>query len=144
MYKCLDCGHIFEDGEEATWSESRGEYHGVPCSEVVYGCPICRGVFAKTVKCEICGSEHLEEELVSGVCAECIEQGNNIETCYNISLCDVVNVKVNTFLASVLSEEKINDILKDYVEKNKNEINCRKFIDEDIEWFCHMLKEVKK
>lgn len=70
-YKCFDCGHIFEDGEEARWEESRGEYWGVPCSETVTGCPLCKGDYEKTVKCKRCESECLEEELTNDLCEHC-------------------------------------------------------------------------
>ena len=43
MFKCLDCGYVFEEGEEAVWYEDRGEYWGVPCRERMTGCPACHG-----------------------------------------------------------------------------------------------------
>ena len=39
MYKCLDCGRVFE--EPASWDESRGEFWGMPAYETVSGCPYC-------------------------------------------------------------------------------------------------------
>lgn len=55
MYKCLECGHLFEEGEQARWEESRGEFWGSPCSESMSGCPICKGYYEEAVKCKICG-----------------------------------------------------------------------------------------
>ena len=63
--KCVECGHIFEEGEQARWSESRGEFWGVPCSEEMSGCPLCHGGYEKTKPCKICGSEHLEEKILT-------------------------------------------------------------------------------
>lgn len=40
-YRCLDCGLEFET--PAHWEEYRGECHGVPAYETVYGCPMCDG-----------------------------------------------------------------------------------------------------
>jgi hypothetical protein len=48
IYKCVDCGHIFEEGEQAVWYEDRGEFWGVPCSERMTGCPICNGDYEET------------------------------------------------------------------------------------------------
>lgn len=39
MYKCNDCGHIFEELE--TWNEARGEFWGVMAYEQMTGCPRC-------------------------------------------------------------------------------------------------------
>lgn len=41
MYKCFDCGRIFETPH--TWQEPRGEFWGMPCTETVSGCPYCDG-----------------------------------------------------------------------------------------------------
>ena len=41
MYKCAECGFIFE--EPAVWTESRGEWFGYPAREEMAGCPRCRG-----------------------------------------------------------------------------------------------------
>ena len=36
MYKCLECGHIFEQGEEAKWTETHGFTGGI-CKECLIG-----------------------------------------------------------------------------------------------------------
>ena len=41
-YRCLECGHIFDEGEQEVWYE----HH--PCgmgtaSEEFSGCPLCKG-----------------------------------------------------------------------------------------------------
>lgn len=43
MYICLDCDVEFE--EPAQWQEFRGECHGSPAYETMYGCPYCKGSF---------------------------------------------------------------------------------------------------
>lgn len=48
MYKCNECGHIFEMGEEKRWTESYGEEFA--------GCPLCMGEFTEVYSCEICGA----------------------------------------------------------------------------------------
>lgn len=40
MYRCEECGAIFETAE--SWKEYRGECFGYPAYETVSGCPCCR------------------------------------------------------------------------------------------------------
>lgn len=67
MFKCNNCGHIFEAGEEKRWSESRGEYWGTECYEEMSGCPICEEDYDEIQPCTICGGYSDGEEY----CAEC-------------------------------------------------------------------------
>jgi len=39
MYKCKDCGCVFDDPKR--WRESRGEFWGVSAYETMIGCPEC-------------------------------------------------------------------------------------------------------
>lgn len=48
MHRCDDCGHIFEEGEQARWTEPHGEN--------MSGCPLCKGSYAEANSCKICGS----------------------------------------------------------------------------------------
>lgn len=41
LYKCCECGRIFEESEIETWKESRGEFWGQPAYEDMSGCPYC-------------------------------------------------------------------------------------------------------
>lgn len=70
MFKCLDCGHIFEDGEQISWTEPHSVIDGL--IEHFDGCPLCRGAYEPTHACEKCGSAHLEDELYAGWCEECL------------------------------------------------------------------------
>lgn len=73
-YKCLECGHIFEDGEEKRWVETHGL--DAPPYEEMSGCPLCLGPYRETTPCKNCGSEHLPSELEDGLCEECREGEN--------------------------------------------------------------------
>ena len=70
-YKCLECGHIFDEGEQAVWYESRGEYWGTPCSERMTGCPVCLGGYLEIEMCKGCGVYYWYDELEDGLCEEC-------------------------------------------------------------------------
>lgn len=137
-YKCLECGHIFENGEAREVREDDG---------YVYVCPICGGDFEKTVKCSLCKGEFLEDELNGGVCDECIDEyRNQTKICIDISEQEGTKAKINVnyLIPFILSEEDINDILIEYIKKEKPNADCSAYIDEDISWFGEMLaKEVK-
>lgn len=73
MYKCLDCGHIFDEGGEKNYTETHGERFAP--SERWKGCPVCGGAFEQTIRCEECGAEHLADELYADKwCAGCLTE----------------------------------------------------------------------
>ena len=70
MYKCVECGNLFEEGEQVTWEEDRGEFWGSPCIERMSGCPICGGDYEEAKPCKICGGyEGIDE--CEEYCNEC-------------------------------------------------------------------------
>lgn len=147
MYKCLECGHIFEDGEEARWSESRVEPFSYPGNEEMSGCPLCHGDYEECKPCTICGRYHIKDETNNGVCDVCIDQCRyDPETCYKVGKKDTEKVNINCFLATIFNENEINEILYREMQLiNKYAlINCNDFIDADSDWFADMLEEVKK
>ena len=145
-YKCLECGHIFEEGEEDHWQESRGEYWGIPWFEDMVGCPLCRGDYEKTVKCEVCGSDHLEDELNGGVCDECIDKyRKDFNSCYELSIGETTTIEINSLLASLFDVSDIEQILKEYIRDKWQDVDRSPFIDEDKSWFGEkILEEVNK
>ena len=139
-FKCLACGHIFEEGEQARWEET----HGLDCQpyEKMSGCPICKGDFEETKQCKICGGEFLEDELLGGcVCEECVEEySKDFDTCYKISANEKEEIKINALLASLLDVDEIETILYHYL-KTKRDIDCSKFVNQDKDWFADKLVE---
>lgn len=145
-YKCVECGHMFDEGEQAVWEENQGEYWGSPAMETMSGCPRCKGGYEETVPCERCGSMHLEEELVEGWCEDCIDQyRNDIEMCYKTGECDNVPVAINGFLAAMFEEEEINQILMNALRESRKygPVDCSVWIYTDKEAFVSMAKEVE-
>ena len=134
-YKCLYCGHIFEEGEEAIWSEAHGEKWS--------GCPICRSGFEETKKCSICEGVFLEDELKGGcVCEDCLqEMSKDLSVCYEIGKQDRQETKINGMLLSILSVEEIEQILYNFIKENKKGINCSAYIEQDEDWFADKLSE---
>ena len=147
-YICLDCGHIFEEGEQITFQENMGEHFGEKVYKKIAGCPICGGEYEESTPCSICGSEHLEEELSGGVCDECIDEYKyNIDMCYKIGSNDTDKVELNCFLASMFDKGEIEDILFEELAKaNKyNAVDCIDFINSDRYWFAEkLLEELEK
>ena len=61
MYRCEECGHLFEEGKQAKWTEMHGFTYGN--GEEWQGCPLCKGDYEEIKPCKICGSyEHDYDE----------------------------------------------------------------------------------
>ena len=80
MYRCCECGHLFEDGEQAVWYENQGECHGVTAMEQFSGCPLCHGDYEEVYQCKECGDWHSEDELYDGWCEKCLRETINYDT----------------------------------------------------------------
>lgn len=141
-YKCIECGNIFEYGEESVWYEKHGL--DTPPYEKRTGCPLCKGDYEETVKCKICGAEHFEHELNGGVCEDCINKcRNDFNICYKVSFGETTKIEINSLLASLFDVGDIEQILKEYIRDRWHNVDCSPFIDEDISWFGKRLaKEV--
>lgn len=143
FYKCLECGHIFEEGEEAVWYDTHGLER--PPYEKMSGCPICKGAYEETVQCAVCGSEHLEDELNGGVCDECIDEyRKDFNSCYELSFGEKTEIKINSLLASLFDVSDIEQILKEYIREKYPDVDCSQFIDEDKSWFGERIAEEVK
>lgn len=137
-FKCNECGHLFESGEEKKWVESYGEH--------MSGCPMCGGGYEETVQCSICGSEHLAEELDGGVCEACIDEYRyDVGVCRKIGEKSKENVEINSFFASMYYAEEIEELIwRDMMNTQKiKSVDCTPFIEADSTWFAENLaKEV--
>lgn len=146
MYKCLECGHLFEEGEQAVWKENIGECCGHDYYDEFEGCPICKGDYEKAVKCSICESYHIDNELHGGVCDDCIDSyKNDVDMCYKVGSNDTQKIEINCFLAAMFDEEEINELLFSQLKNNKyfdrHPVDCCLFIDNNRDWFGEVLAE---
>lgn len=142
-YRCLECGHIFENGEQATWYEHHPYGMGT-ASEEFSGCPLCKGNFEETKQCKICGGEFLENELLGDcVCEDCVkEHKRDLKTCYAISeTAEKQEIKINALLASAFDITEIEEILYQQLESVGNNNDFSSFINEDKDWFAEKLAE---
>ena len=76
MYKCLDCGEVFE--EPASVRETHGFTDGF--AETFYMCPYCNGDYEKAKQCKECDEWNTENELYSGWCEKCLCETINYDT----------------------------------------------------------------
>lgn len=72
-YICVDCGHIFEEGEAGV----REEYHpygSTTATERIAVCPVCGGDFEEAGICKCCGGAFYADDLIAHYyCKECVE-----------------------------------------------------------------------
>ena len=80
MYKCTECGHLFEEGEQAVWHENQGECHGATAMERFSGCPLCHEDYEEVYQCKKCGKWHSEDELYDCWCEKCLRETINYDT----------------------------------------------------------------
>ena len=78
MFKCCECGHLFEDGEQAVWEEKHGFIDGP--FEKWSGCPLCKSDYEEVHQCKECGDWHTENELYDGWCEMCLRETINYDT----------------------------------------------------------------
>ena len=141
--KCLECGNVFEDGEQAIWCEHHPYGMGYAAEEFS-GCPICKGDYEKTKQCKICGGEFLEDELLGGcVCEECVEEyKRDLETCYKIAeTASKEKIKINPLLVSAFDITEIEEILYQQLKSVGNNNDFSAFINVDKDWFAEKLAE---
>lgn len=67
MFKCLQCGHLFEDGEQLEWEDMHGLTSGN--GEHFSGCPLCKGDYQEIEPCKICGT--YQHEVENEYCEDC-------------------------------------------------------------------------
>ena len=78
MYRCENCGNLFEEGEQAVWEEP----HGLdsPPYENWSGCPVCKGDYEEVHQCKKCGEWKYDDELYNGWCEKCLRDTINYDT----------------------------------------------------------------
>lgn len=79
MFKCYDCGYVFEEPKH--YSEDRtpgGSFEGGSFIEHFTGCPQCAGAYDEAVECDGCGewcfSKYLEATCDGNYCEACMEE----------------------------------------------------------------------
>ena len=151
MYICLECGRDFDN--PSNWTEPHGED--------MCGCPYCGGCAEEAEECEICGEYHLEDDLINGVCKDCIEKEIEYDTALGYFknrnlLCDFFLMYYWGCAGSIKDKEEydsneINDVLKNvFNEKSEAEKKIggnhflkiiKEYILDDADDFSEYLRE---
>ena len=134
MYECLICDRRFHEFDVQV-----DEFGGKKAV-----CPYCKGEIEDLYECKVCGGLYSDDELESGVCRECIDKHTTFDNCIEFGNDCKVNVKINGFVAYVLSSEQINEILIREAKK-ANEIipfettEQLEFVASDTGWFAEQI-----
>lgn len=143
FFKCINCGHTMESGEEAVVVDNVEWVNGERNSEERRVCPICRSDIEEAVRCKECNNIHLEDELVNGYCDDCIELmlfrfKRDPIACFSVAKnAPKEKIHINSFLESMFSEEEIEQILlRELVQSSTvMPVDCTSFIESDKAWF---------
>ncbi len=147
FYKCLECGNIFESGEEKVHYERI--HPDYPLYEELRSCPACGGEYEEAIQCEGCGGYFLEDELTEGLCDECVaglvrEYSHEAHELVKISSNDEpCEVKISRLFAYVFDDDEINAILERELLNAADviKLDCTRYIESDLENFIKLLKE---
>lgn len=144
MYKCYECGCIFNEGEQVEWVENLREDGYYSVYEKSSGCPECRGEYGETVTCSICGEEFLECELYGGVCDSCINKGKDFDVAFKVGAIEKSTIKLNSMLCYFFDEEEIEEILLRELKADcPNPAEAlTDYISLEKEWFAENLSKV--
>ena len=127
MYRCLNCGNLFEEGEQATWYENQGECHGSIAMGRFDGCPVCRGDYEEVYQCKDCGDWHSEDELYDGWCEKCLRETINYDTFFEYCEANKEEQYLDTFVMYYVlnceyvpkySSDEFHELMIDTYKKN--------------------------
>ena len=145
-FRCLDCGHIFDESEIKSYFQNHAGFGDAPALEQLYCCPVCDGDFEELAKCEVCGEDFSKDELsYYGVCECCKEDIKSKykyrpDLCYKIVENEKSAVQINKFLAEMFTQEEIEQVLfKELVCSSYSPVNCESFINADDDWFVEKI-----
>lgn len=127
MLICEKCGSLFEDTCE------KDTCH-------------CGGVLKEAQRCELCGDYFSEQQLILGVCRDCLDPSADLFTAIEFGEENPEQIKLNGFFAS-LGEKTINALLvkaiKDETVLNLLSEKAKSYCLEDRESFADYLAQEK-
>ena len=112
MYRCCNCGNLFEEGEQAVWEERHGFIDGP--FEKWSGCPLCKSDYEEVHQCNECGDWHTENELYDGWCEKCLRETINYDTFFEYCEANKDEQYLDTFvMCEILNCEYVPKISSD-------------------------------
>jgi hypothetical protein len=132
MLVCNHCGKIIEESELGYGYEPHGERTPDCCS--------CGGDFIEATQCKICG-EWFDGSDLHGVCEACLEENETVGEALEYGKERTEDVRINGFVANVLSVEHINKILEKWVEENfiDHGTPTRRYLENDVSEYSEYL-----
>ena len=134
MYRCENCGHLFEDGEQAVWEENQGECHGVIAMERFTGCPLCYDDYSEAGRCDNCEEWFANKEIYGGWCESCLRKSITYNTffeyCeYNSDQNYLAIFVLNEFMGGMICPENITKEFNDLIiqEYNKRVVAVKRY-----------------
>lgn len=150
MFKCYDCGEIFEESELAELKYHLADYGNTPVYDTIYVCPHCgRDNYYEVRQCEECGewcatdsdidvSNHIGDT----VCEACLN-ATSVDIAYQIGAIEgKQSVQLNSFLAFAFTPGDIEAILMETLRKNAG-TSVEEYVRSDASWFEEQLAKVK-
>ena len=132
-WKCCDCGHIFEDGEEKTVKEYHGEFNRNP--EEFVACPVCGSTDVEKAKhCRSCGGTFLKEELNGGYyCDDCLKELIDYDA-------------FREFATSGVNHSDYVDAMEDFIFSEVFHVDTPSYSSSDLKAYCLEIynREVEK
>jgi hypothetical protein len=134
MYKCLDCGEVFE--EPAPVRETHGFTDGF--AETFYMCPHCNGDYEETKRCQECEEWHTEDELYASWCEKCLRETINYDSFFEYCEANKDEQYLDIFVMSELlggmdcpkhSTVEFHSLMVDYYKRMIA-------LDKDVESIC--------
>ena len=130
MFRCCECGNLFEEGEQAVWEET----HGLdsPPYETWSGCPVCKGDYEEVHQCRDCGDWHSEDELYDGWCEKCLRETINYDTFFEYCEANKKHNYLDTFVMCYLlncdevPDHPSWDFHQLMIKRYKVEVKCAK------------------
>ena len=138
MYICLHCGHEFDDPKK---DYDRGTGHWDE------ECPNCGSEdFEEAAECVECGAVKCSDNLINGMCADCINiAAEDMRQAYEYGADRTDVVELNGVLAMAFSKVQIEAILTNYLMNNGDfAAECKRFALDDEYDFTDWLAERRK
>lgn len=145
MLICEHCGATTE--YLSTISERHYECDR-PCYEYFEEnrCPSCgtHDVMVEAKKCKICGEYFKKEDLMEGICPNCLDEEKTVKNVLGIGDMFKEKIEINGFAVQALGIDKINDILCKWCEENfvNRDGAVMKYCDEDELCFADYVSRI--
>lgn len=148
FYKCSRCGKVVRESDLKKVFDVKTMLDDEPYGEYLYDYECdCGGLYQPAVKCKCCGEYFIDEfEDCLDVCDSCLDKEVNFENMLLVGEEYKESVEINGFLASCFTENEIEKLLIDFLEKSE-EIKkkmVKEYYDTDKMFFADWIAKKKQ